>query len=76
MLWVGGGIVLHGLEHYGWSTVAHGIHDVAHAAGQALGGLGAAATWLVSAAASGAVGLVLGGLIVPLARRATPAAAH
>jgi predicted DNA repair protein MutK len=74
MLWVGGGIVLHGLEQYGWSAVTHGIHDMAHAAGQALGGLGGIATWLVSAAASGLIGLGLGAVIVPLVKLATPAA--
>jgi predicted DNA repair protein MutK len=76
MLWVGGGIVLHGLEQYGWATIAHGIHDVAHAAGQALGAIGPLATWLVAAAGSGVIGLLLGVLIVPLAKLVTPAAAH
>ena len=76
MLWVGGGIVLHGLEHYGWAAIAQGIHVAADAVGHALGALGPTAAWLVGAAGAGVVGLLLGALIVPVAKLATPAAAH
>lgn len=73
MLWVGGGIVLHGLEHYGWTAPMHLIHEMAHAAGAALAAAGPVVAWLVTAAASGLVGLALGGLIVPVAARLLPA---
>ena len=73
MLWVGGGIVLHGLEHYGIAGPAHLIHALAEHAGAALAAAGPVVAWLVSAAASGLVGLVLGGLIVPVAGRLLPA---
>ncbi|MFZ1425935.1 MAG: DUF808 domain-containing protein [Geminicoccaceae bacterium] len=76
MLWVGGGIVLHGLEQYGWAAIAHGIEHIAELTGHALGAVGPAATWLVSAAGAGLIGLGLGAVIVPLAKLATPAAAH
>ncbi len=76
MLWVGGGIVLHGLEQYGWAAVAHGIEHTAELIGHALGAAGPATSWLVSAAAAGLIGLGLGAVIVPLAKLVTPAAAH
>jgi len=76
MLWVGGGIVLHGLEHYGWDTMAHAVHDLAHAVGASVGALAPLARWLVGAAASGLLGLALGALIVPVVKLATPATAH
>ncbi|MGD9508144.1 MAG: DUF808 domain-containing protein [Geminicoccaceae bacterium] len=76
MLWVGGGIVLHGLEHFGWTAPSDLIHAAARAVEAALGTAGAAAAWLVSAAAAGAGGLLLGVLIAPLASRLAPASAH
>ena len=39
MIWVGGGIIVHGLEEFGISGIAHLIHDVAEAAGHAVPGL-------------------------------------
>lgn len=64
MLWVGGGIILHGLHElgiHGPSDIAHGIEHAVHEATGALGGfLG----WLTYAVISGIVGLALGGLIV------------
>ena len=78
MLWVGGGILLHGLEEYGLAALPRAIHGAAHAAGGALGYGGAALEWLVNAAAAGIVGLVVGaalipvvGLLAPLFRRRT-----
>ncbi len=76
MLWVGGGIVLHGLEEYGFTAIAHGIHDVAHLAGETLAAIGPITAWMVAAAASGLFGLLLGALMVPVASRLLPASAH
>ncbi|MEQ1541618.1 MAG: DUF808 domain-containing protein [Novosphingobium sp.] len=63
MLWVGGGIILHGLEQlgvHGPAALAHGAqHAVENAIG-ALGGVGGALGWLIYALASALVGLVLG----------------
>jgi len=66
MVWVGGGIIIHGLEGYGFAGLGHAIHDVAAAAGHAVPSLGGAAEWLVSAAASGLFGILLGALLIPL----------
>jgi predicted DNA repair protein MutK len=71
MLWVGGGILLHGIEelHLG-GPIPHLVHDAAHAAGEAAGGFGIV-SWLVTALAGAATGIVIGGIIVVVVRRFT-----
>jgi len=66
MIWVGGGIIVHGLEEYGFAGLGHAIHDIAVAAGHAVPTLGGAVEWLVSAAGSGLFGLLLGAVLIPL----------
>jgi uncharacterized protein len=66
MIWVGGGILVHGLESYGLAAPAHAIHDVAARIGALLPAARAFVEWLVTATASGLVGLVVGGLLIPL----------
>ena len=63
MIWVGGGILLHGAETLGFAAPAHIVHDWALAAGRAAGGAGAAVEWLVGAVGAGLVGLLVGGAI-------------
>lgn len=75
MLWVGGGIVLHGIEELGWTWPAHAIEAARHGAA-ALGAVGPALGWLVSAVASGLFGLALGAVLVPVAGRLLPAGGH
>lgn len=65
MLWVGGGILLHGLEHFGVTAPAHRVHEAATAA-SALPGPAGFAEWLVTATLSGLGGLVVGGLTIPV----------
>jgi predicted DNA repair protein MutK len=65
MLWVGGGIIVHGLEHFGLEAVPHLVHVLEHAAA-ALPGVGAAAGWLAFAVGSALVGLLVGGAILAL----------
>ena len=57
MIWVGGGIIVHGLETYGLDGPAHLIHDAAEAAAHAVPVLPGLVGWLVGAAGSGVVGL-------------------
>jgi uncharacterized protein len=76
MLWVGGGIVLHGIEGYGLAGPAHAIHHAAEVVGHAVGRIGPAVGWLVAAAAAGVFGFVLGALAVPVVQRVAPSAAH
>ena len=63
MLWVGGGIIVHGLEQFGVTGVAHLVEAFSHWAG-AVPGVGAVTGWLATALASGIVGLALGAVIV------------
>lgn len=63
MLWVGGGIILHGLETFGLSALGHASHDVASAAGRLLP-VGGIVEWLVGAVFSAIFGLVVGGLAI------------
>ena len=64
MVWVGGGIIVHGLEEYGFTTLGHAIHDAAEAAAHALPSFAGLVAWLVTAAASGVFGLAVGAAII------------
>jgi uncharacterized protein len=64
MIWVGGGIIVHGLEVFGFAAPAHAIHDLGEAAAHALPALGGAIEWTIGAIGSGLVGLALGAIIV------------
>jgi predicted DNA repair protein MutK len=66
MIWVGGGIVIHGLEEYGLAALAHSIHAAAEAAAHALPPLAGPVEWIVAAAAAGLFGLALGAVTIPL----------
>ena len=64
MLWVGGGIILHGLHElglHGPSDIAHGLE---HAVAEASGVLGGVLGWLTYAVSSAIAGLGLGAVIV------------
>ncbi|KQT84091.1 DUF808 domain-containing protein [Aurantimonas sp. Leaf443] len=66
MIWVGGGIVLHGLETYGLSGPAHFVHDLGVSAGALVPAIGGLLEWIVSAAGAGVVGLAVGAILIPL----------
>jgi predicted DNA repair protein MutK len=63
MLWVGGGLIVHGLHEFHLDLVPGAIHHLAASAAQALPAIGAAADWIVNAIGGAIVGLVVGGLI-------------
>jgi predicted DNA repair protein MutK len=69
MVWVGGGIVVHGLELYGFDALGHAIHHAAEVAAAAVPALSGAVLWLVSAAGSGLIGLVIGFALIPVVSR-------
>ena len=52
MVWVGGGILAHGLEELGYGGLQHAIHDLAHAVEVALPAIGGFAAWFTSALGS------------------------
>ena len=64
MIWVGGGILVHGLEVLGAGTIAHWLHDAAKAASHAVPVGGAIVGWLATAAGSAVFGMIVGGVIV------------
>ncbi|BCS30881.1 hypothetical protein TBR22_A00820 [Luteitalea sp. TBR-22] len=72
MLWVGGGILLHGLEEYGLGTIPHAIHEFASHAGAPLGAASGVVTWLIDATAAGVVGLAIGWVVARVAAIAAP----
>lgn len=64
MIWVGGGIIVHGLAVFGLDWPEHTIHDAAVAAGGAVAGARGLVEWIVTAIGSGIVGAILGAAIV------------
>lgn len=66
MIWVGGSIVIHGMEVLGWGTLAHLIHDWAYAVAHAVPVAQGFANWFVTAALDGVFGLALGLLLIPV----------
>ena len=70
MLWVGGAIILHGLEvtHW-WATPYEVIHDLAKAASEAIGQAKAFVAWFVQAALDGIFGLIVGLILIPVVTR-------
>jgi len=63
MLWVGGGILLHGAEVLGWEMPAALVHHAAEGVGHAVPFASAAVAWMVTALCAGIIGLAIGGLI-------------
>jgi uncharacterized protein len=68
MVWVGGGIIIHGLEGYGFPALGHAVHAMSEVIGHALPAFAGFTEWAVSAAASGLFGLLLGALLIPFAQ--------
>lgn len=69
MLWVGGSIILHGLEELGVAAPAHLIHDVAAYLGALVPQATGTVTWTATAAMDGVFGLALGLLLIPVVTR-------
>jgi predicted DNA repair protein MutK len=69
MIWVGGGIILHGLEAYGLGWPAHALQDAGAAVARSVPFAKPMFAWLVEAAGAGVAGFVIGLLAIPLASR-------
>jgi predicted DNA repair protein MutK len=64
MLWVGGGIIIHGLHEIGFYYPEEHIEQARHLVEASSGALGGVLGWLAFAVLSAALGLMLGALIV------------
>lgn len=63
MLWVGGGILLHGTHTLGLDWPAVPVEQLAHAIAHALGPIGGLAGWLTTALISAVIGVIVGAVI-------------
>src|SRR6478735_5272096 len=66
MIWVGGSIIVHGLEAYDLHALGRAIHSAAEAAAHAMPSAAGAAKWTAETALSGLVGLLVGGIAIPV----------
>jgi len=66
MIWVGGGIILHGMGVYGPPSIHHAVHAAAETVAHAVPPLAAVLEWAVEAAISGVVGLLVGAASIPV----------
>jgi predicted DNA repair protein MutK len=70
MLWVGGNIVIHGLEvTHLWAWPYETIHHAAEIVADAVPAAKGFVEWLVTAALDGVFGLILGMILIPVATR-------
>lgn len=69
MLWVGGNIVIHGMEVLGLHEPYGTIHHLAVAAAALVPQAAGFVEWAVTAACDGVLGLILGVALIPLATR-------
>jgi uncharacterized protein len=60
MLWVGGGIIVHGLASYGFAGIEHAFHAVAKTVASLTSFMAGFMTWLVDAAQAGIFGILVG----------------
>lgn len=70
MIWVGGGIILHGFAEHGSGHLEHALDGLATSVGREMPpALAASVSWAVGAAGSGIFGLLVGGALVPVIDR-------
>ena len=76
MLWVGGGIIIHGTEELGFHPLAEFTHGIEHAVELATGAMGGILGWASYATLSAVVGLILGGILVFVLHKVFKIGAH
>lgn len=69
MLWVGGSIIIHGLEELGWPWLGHHIDGWSAAVADRVPAAGGFVKWAVKVGIDGVLGLALGLLLIPVATR-------
>ncbi|PXA85200.1 DUF808 domain-containing protein [Caulobacter sp. D4A] len=76
MIWVGGGIIIHGAEEFGFGWLGHLIHEAGEGAARSVPAFGGVISWLVQAAASGLVGILIGLATIPAVSHGVAPAWH
>ena len=66
MIWVGGGIIAHGLEVFGLGAIPHAIEHAADVAADAVPAAHGVVHWVVGAIGAGIVGAFVGGVIAAI----------
>ncbi len=69
MLWVGGSIIIHGLDVLGFPWLYDTIHDIAVAVASGAGEAAGTIEWSVTALLDGIFGIALGMLLIPVVTR-------
>ncbi len=67
MLWVGGGILIHGLHELGVHAPEEAVHHAAEFVAGVVPAMKSFLVWLVGAAIAGVLGVIIGALVDPLA---------
>ncbi|WMT91343.1 DUF808 domain-containing protein [Pelagibacterium sp. H642] len=67
MLWVGGGIIVHGLAGMGFDWLEHVILDIAHVVEGVIPAIAGVLHWLTEAFLYGVLGVILGFILIPVA---------
>jgi predicted DNA repair protein MutK len=76
MLWVGGHILLVGLDELGASWLYDAVHHLEQDVGDALGAVGGVGAWLTNTAASAVLGVAVGAVVVAVLHRRGQGAAQ
>lgn len=76
MLWVGGGIIVHGTHEVGFHAIYDIVHGAEYAIKGATGALGGLLGWVTYAGLSAVLGLVLGGVIAFVLHKVLGVGAH
>ncbi len=69
MLWVGGNIIVHGVDVLGWHWPYETIHHIAEGVAGSVGVAVGFVTWAVTALLDGIIGLALGLALIPVVTR-------
>ena len=69
MLWVGGHILLVGLEELGFAAPLDAVHHLEEEVHDALGAVGGVAAWLTETGLSAALGILVGALVLTVLHR-------
>ena len=69
MIWVGGGILVHGIDHFGFSMLPNFIHSAAYGASHLVPFATGFVSWLTEAFLFGIVGVVVGMMLVPVGKK-------